>query len=66
MKRTNQISWNLFHFLALILVCMLCVYSAPALAADADEDGFDSTVDCDDANPNIQLDQPAFRQEGQT
>jgi hypothetical protein len=53
MNRTKQTQWLSSYFFALMLVCVLCVYSTTVLAVDQDEDGHDSIVDCDDANPDI-------------
>jgi hypothetical protein len=52
MKRTKQ-TQRLSLYLPILLSCILLIFSVSALAVDADGDGHDSIVDCDDSNPDI-------------
>jgi len=42
-----------FRPLSTLLVAIALTVPATALAADSDGDGYDSTIDCDDANPRV-------------
>lgn len=52
MNRIQQTHLS-YHFLSLILLCILGALITPAMAVDLDGDGYDSAVDCDDTDDTV-------------